>query len=237
VLLFFRHAATIPTGRRYIGRTEVPLSEHGREQAESLAELLGDLPLAALYASPQKRALDTAHLLAQKTGLPVLELEQLREIHLGAWEGLSMAEVARSRPEEYKARGNDFAGFRPPGGESFADVSKRAQAALEIMVRGPRPGIAFTHAGVLRVLACLALNVPLNRLFDFRPAHAACWAFELDAPKQKTSPFPSPEKALPPCSPFLRHSLPFRPNLHLIGTNLSPLQARHLLLPSGSKHS
>lgn len=166
-------------------------------------------PLAALYTSPLERARSTAAPLAAALGLAPIVLDTLREIQLGQWEGLDMDAVRRARPQEFAARGRDFAGFRPPGGESFTDLALRARAALRTMNAGPQPCAAVTHAGIIRVLLCAALELPLNNVFEFHPAHARCTLFK---------------------QPEAEHASEERDSLILIATDLDPAAAARLLL-------
>jgi probable phosphoglycerate mutase len=82
-----RHGATVLTAEnRFAGAIEVPLSDEGREQARRLALRLGGEPIAAVYASPLGRALETARIAAAPHGLPVATDARLREISHGRWE-------------------------------------------------------------------------------------------------------------------------------------------------------
>jgi probable phosphoglycerate mutase len=188
MIALIRHAAAEGAKGRYIGDTDLPLSATGRAQARDMADKFSAAqkcapascghpdspparPLAALYVSPLTRARHTAAPLAEVVGIVPEIIDDLREIHLGQWEGLGMDHVRATRPEEYAARGRDFAGFRPPGGESFADLARRAEKALHRMADGPQPCAAVTHAGIIRVLLCRAQGLPLDELFHFHPRH------------------------------------------------------------------
>jgi probable phosphoglycerate mutase len=92
--------------------------------------------------------------------------KDLRELYLGEWEGLPRNHVRTCAPDAWKARGEDFAEFRPPGGESFADLQLRATRCIDRM-RAEAQGAALvvTHAGVVRVMLCTILGMPLSHLF------------------------------------------------------------------------
>ncbi|MGE4293896.1 MAG: histidine phosphatase family protein [Desulfovibrio sp.] len=189
-----------------LARSPAPASDFVPDHAPDLSPLAGNNPalavsdpdwtpgstkeaplLAAIYVSPLQRALRTAAPLAERSGLVPVVLDDLREIHLGQWEGLLVAELRRTRPEEYAARGRDFAGFRPPGGENFLDVARRADMALQRMASGPQPCAAITHAGVIRVLLCRALGLSLDQLFQFRPGHTNCTLMQLPTLRSNSS--------------------------------------------------
>ncbi len=122
-----------------------------------------------VVASPLVRARHSA-LLASGRPEKDIELEAgFREISLGAWEGLSVAEVQARYPGAYEARGADLAHFRPPGGESFADVAARAWPALLSLIADRAqtksgPLLIVAHAGVNRVLLARASGLPLQEL-------------------------------------------------------------------------
>ena len=93
---------------------------------------------------------------------------------MGDWQGLSRREMATRRPADYAARGRDIANFRPPGGESFADLAARVLPCWrDIVADGETQVVAIAgHAGVNRVILCHLLGAPLANLFRIaqRPA-------------------------------------------------------------------
>ncbi|MGY1811415.1 histidine phosphatase family protein [Blastococcus sp. SYSU D00820] len=114
---------------------DVPLSDTGRDQATALGRWLAALPAAerptAVLSSPYERALTTARLAAGPLGLPVRTDERLRERDLGAFDGMTGAGIREQYPDE--ARRRDLLGkffYRPPGGESWADVALRVRSLL-----------------------------------------------------------------------------------------------------------
>ena len=94
-------------------------------------------------------------------------LPEFREVHFGAWEGLSFAEIAERYPRELEARFRDLPNFRIPGGESLLDVRTRALPTLQSLIRR-HEGQSFlvvAHAGINRVILSEALGLPLDNLF------------------------------------------------------------------------
>jgi probable phosphoglycerate mutase len=112
--------------------------------------------------------------LASGPAIPIRVRPALREIDMGEWQGLSRREVAERLPDEYAARGRDIANFRPPGGESFADLAARVLPCWrDIVEDGDTQVVAIAgHAGVNRVILCHLLGAPLANLFRIaqRPA-------------------------------------------------------------------
>ena len=167
-MLLIRHGAL---GResdgRFIGAADLPMSGAGEARIKELAARLGP-PVApnVIYCSDLQRSRRTAELLAHGTEAPVRVRPALREISLGDWEGLSRREVAERQPGDYAARGRDFAGFRPPGGESFTDLAARVLPCWESIVATDAEVVAIAgHAGVNRVILAHVLGMPLGNLF------------------------------------------------------------------------
>lgn len=108
---------------RVLGRTDLPLTEEGREQARRLAENLKDTPIDVIYSSPLIRAYDTACAIAESRNIPVHKAEALIEHNFGVFEG-------RPRDDaEYQASKRNLI-TRYPGGESFFDLAARVYPFL-----------------------------------------------------------------------------------------------------------
>jgi broad specificity phosphatase PhoE len=114
---------------------DVPLSDTGRAQAEALGHHLAGLPEderpTAVLSSPFARALTTAHLATAGLGVRVRTDERLRERDFGAFDGMTGAGIREQFPDEAHRR--DLLGkfyYRPPGGESWADVALRIRSLL-----------------------------------------------------------------------------------------------------------
>lgn len=153
--------------RRFIGRQNLPLTDNGREQMARLAEYLATRSIARVLTSPLVRCVESASILCSRLKLAAFEeAPDLREIGLGAWEGLTVDQVRRGFPGGYEARGRDLAGFRPPGGESFTDLLRRAWPVFRSIATGRDGRVAIVaHAGVNRVLLCQLLGMELGNIF------------------------------------------------------------------------
>lgn len=142
-VIFCRHGETESNlGGWLAGSWDVSLTERGRAQArEAAASLLaGGQPVAAIHSSPQRRALETAAILAQALGLPVIPVAGLEERRWGDLEGGAIpADLLR---EEV------------PNGESLTGFRARVTAALDGLPvpRDGRPPLIVAHAGTWPVL-------------------------------------------------------------------------------------
>ena len=163
-LLLIRHAdpAEEVRGRCY-GGLDVGLSARGRERARELAEALGGTGLDAVYASPRRRALETAAALGPA---PIVD-DRLRELEFGEFEGRTYDEIAASHPEIYRCWMETPTEVRFPGGESYADLRSRAlEAAADLRARHAGETVAaVTHAGVVRAVVADALGMPDAAIF------------------------------------------------------------------------
>jgi probable phosphoglycerate mutase len=157
-----RHGATaLTTEDKFSGDIGVELSDDGRWQAAKLGERLANEAIAAVYSSPLSRAVDTAHLIADRMGLAPVLCDGLREISHGRWEGLSRREVEAQFGDEYATWENDPFTFAPQGGESGLAVLARALPVIrEVVTR---------HAGkrVLVVSHKATLRLVLSSLLGF----------------------------------------------------------------------
>ncbi len=168
-LLLLRHASTeLHAEKVFIGRYDVPLSARGQEEARAAAETLAALAprAAAVYASPLRRAVETAEPAAAALDLPLRTAEGLAELSLGTWEGLPIREVRERWPEDYTRRGTHILYERAPGGESFYELRFRAAAALrEILEADPSPDLVLvTHKGVIHAVEALLTGEEENPL-------------------------------------------------------------------------
>ena len=164
-----RHGATVLSAEdRFAGVTDVELSEEGREQARRLAERLSDEKIAAVYASPLGRTVETARILAAPHDLQVQTCDGFREISHGHWEGMKRREVEEKFPEEMAEWEKDPYTFAPEGGESGLAVTARALPALIDLVRG-HPGeniLIVSHKATIRLLLSSLLGFDPRRYRD-----------------------------------------------------------------------
>ncbi|MEU3336487.1 histidine phosphatase family protein [Streptomyces sp. NPDC002144] len=169
-LLLVRHGETEwSLSGQHTSFTDLPLTQHGEEQAKSLAPLLSQRTYALALTSPLGRAIRTAEL----AGIPSPEVEpDLHEWDYGAYEGVTTVEIHRTRPHwDLWLHGV------PPGpdghpGESPAEVGDRADRVLARVdaALANRSGdvILVAHAHFLRVLTARRLGLPPaeGRLFQ-----------------------------------------------------------------------
>jgi len=153
---------------RFAGVTNVELSDEGREQARRLSQRISRERIAAIYASPLERTMETARILAAPHNLEVQIREGLREISHGHWEQMTRREVEDKFPKEYAEWEKDPYTFAPAGGESGLAVTARALPVLIDLIR-QHPGenlLVVSHKATIRLLLSSALGFDPRRYRD-----------------------------------------------------------------------
>jgi broad specificity phosphatase PhoE len=151
-ILLARHGETDwNRERRWQGHTDRPLNEAGRAQARELAERLAAAPPAAIYSSDLARARETAEIVGERLGLAVAVDPRLREVDVGDWSGLTMADVEARFPEALQRRLAGGIGWEH--GETYEEMGERVLAALrEIAAVHDERVLVVTHGGSVRAV-------------------------------------------------------------------------------------
>jgi alpha-ribazole phosphatase len=175
-LLLLRHGEPESYAReRCYGKLDVALSERGRMQALALAARLRSASIDAVYASPSRRARETASLLSRESGVELRIDPRLSEIDFGELEGMTYDESRERFPELYHVWMTRPTEVIFPQGESFADMDSRVNAALA-EIRGRHRGgtvAVVSHGGVNRIALGEALALPRASLFRLGQSYAA----------------------------------------------------------------
>ncbi len=152
-----RHGETEWTrSGRHTGRSDIPLTDAGRQQAEALAQRLAGHRFALVLTSPRSRAAETARLAG--FGDTAVVDHDLREWDYGAFEGRTTAEIRVEIP--------DWSIWTGPwrGGETLDDVAARADRVIERCLDQNVEGdvLLFAHGHFLRILAARWLGLPAS---------------------------------------------------------------------------
>jgi probable phosphoglycerate mutase len=124
--------------------------------------------IAAVFASPLGRTLETASILAKPHELPIQPVDGLREISHGRWEQMTRQEVERQFPREAEDWDRDPYTFAPQGGESGLAVTARALPALMDIVRSQlgQQVLIASHKATIRLLLSSLLGFDPRRYRD-----------------------------------------------------------------------
>jgi 2,3-bisphosphoglycerate-dependent phosphoglycerate mutase len=180
-LLLVRHGqSTWNQEHRIQGQLDPPLSDEGRRQAMRLARRLSNRRLAGFYSSDLKRALETAQLIGAATGDSPVPAAGLREIYLGAWEGLNTEELAQLFPEAWARWTEEPSWDVVPGGEGARPFESRVAAEIDSILARHEHGdvLVVTHGGVIQVALHRVVGRPNHGLFPFRIENASLSVIE-----------------------------------------------------------
>jgi probable phosphoglycerate mutase len=176
--VLLRHGETpLTPSKRFSGSggTDPELSEKGHWQAQRAADAFAARgTIQAVVSSPLTRCRQTAAAVATRLGLDVHIDDGMRETDFGAWEGLTFGEVKDRYPAELDAW-LASPKVAPPGGESFASVSRRVAAARDKLLAhyAGRTVLVVTHVTPVKTLVRLALGAPPESLFRMELSAAA----------------------------------------------------------------
>jgi alpha-ribazole phosphatase/probable phosphoglycerate mutase len=154
---------------RFQGHSNRPLTKEGRRQAEALAELVAHKNVDAIYSSPLIRALETAQIVAARTGLEVTELDDLREVDTGSWSGLSRAEVQERFPEGFERWIAGGSGWED--GETYEEMGERALRAVRTIAAAHlnKRVLVVSHGGPIRAIQAAANGMDIHEYRRVKP--------------------------------------------------------------------
>jgi broad specificity phosphatase PhoE len=190
-LLLARHGETDwNSEHRWQGHADRPLNEVGREQARELADRLAGRKIAGVYSSDLARARETAAIVAARLGLPVRTDPGLREVDVGEWSGLSLAEAETRFPQGFHRWQNGLHGWQR--GESYEAMGRRVVTAV-LGIAAQHPGetvLVVSHGGSIR--ACRAeaagLDYASTRAAPGFGSTANCGVVELHVTEGRLAP-------------------------------------------------
>jgi broad specificity phosphatase PhoE len=174
VFLLIRHAEHTHGGDAIVGRSaEAPLSTRGRAQAIDLADRLSDLCIAAVYASPLERTMETARPLADRLRLTVEPCVDLLEIDYGDWSGATLGALGG---DERWTHWNSFrSGQRVPRGESMIEAEARIVGWMisEHAERSDQTVAVVSHGDLVKAALAHFLGTPLDLFQRIEVGHCS----------------------------------------------------------------
>lgn len=156
------------------GRTDLPLTELGLQQAQRLADNAADRHIDLIISSPMLRARQTAKAVADRYNLPVQIDERLIEQHFGIYEGVD-------RKDPRFLAGKRQLAARHPGGESMMQVAQRVYNLLDD-VKKNYPGknvLLVCHGGVCRIIRTYFEDLDTETLATYSPDNASLTEYEI----------------------------------------------------------
>ena len=174
---------------RHTGRTDVPLTETGRDQARQLGKILASWSNVRVFTSPLQRAVETCRLAGFADASE--SVDDLREWDYGAYEGRTTSDIRLEIP--------DWSVWTHPvlEGESTEDVAERADRVIERIRGDDQDVLVFAHGHLLRILAArwCGLAPQHGRLFALDTATLSLLGYEREVPVLRMWNSPCPPRA------------------------------------------
>jgi len=120
---------------RVQGTLDIPLSEEGQQEVESLIDTIRNRPIAAVYTCPCQSAAETAEAIGQALDLKVKSVEKLQNLDQGLWQGMLVSDVKAKQPKVYRQWQEQPETICPPQGETLSSAKQRVSAALAKIIK------------------------------------------------------------------------------------------------------
>jgi broad specificity phosphatase PhoE len=183
-ILVIRHGETSwNKDKIFRGRVDISLSEIGRQQADLLGRRLSGQPIQSIYASPLKRAVETALAIqeGQSGSTPIIQEDQLIDINYGSWEKKSHIQVQQEFPDLYQQWLNAPHTVQIPEGENLSSIRGRIETLMDRLVthhgEGEGEGMAtialVSHRVIIKVLLCAVLGLDNSHFWQIKQDTAA----------------------------------------------------------------
>lgn len=162
-LLLIRHGTTkLHANDRFWGKTDVPLSDVGIEQATQLQSRLATEEFLTVFSSTSSRARDSAEIIAAGHKAEIIACEELCECNFGFVEGLTFKEIERLYPK----LAGELASWKDvtfPGGESLEQLNERVKIFIKRLdsLKPNNTAVIVSHGGPLRLLICNLLEIEI----------------------------------------------------------------------------
>lgn len=158
-VVLVRQAATdFDEQGRIQGTLDLPLNRRGEEQLTEILAALRPLDVEAIYSSPTEPSRSMAQRLADERGLDVKELEGLKNIDHGLWQGLQVDEIRRKHPKVFRQWQDCPTSICPPEGEMLTPAVDRIRRALKHPLKKRGTVVIVAPEPVAGVVRCLISN-------------------------------------------------------------------------------
>ncbi|MFB0918921.1 MAG: histidine phosphatase family protein [Clostridiaceae bacterium] len=154
-LFITRHGETMwNLEKRFQGWGNSELTEKGKKMAENLSKVIDENNIDIVFTSPLKRARETTKIAVGDKKIPIVVLDDLKEMNLGEWEGISLDELKRDEPERVHQYWNEPEMYVSEKGENFNEFIERVRRAYEeiINTKGFEKALVVTHGMTVKAL-------------------------------------------------------------------------------------
>ena len=167
IIHFVRHCESIwNQDSRYAGHTNIPLSIHGNEQANRLANKMKTFSINYILSSDLDRAVHTALPISKELRIPISVEKGLREINFGSFEGLKQSDILKKFPKIWDSYLRNPMTFKFPEGETIIESLERSLDTLLNLLCKPanQQSIIVMHGTIIRVILSAALGIDLKNV-------------------------------------------------------------------------
>jgi broad specificity phosphatase PhoE len=163
----------------------VQLDEFGCHQMANTAEILRRHGPLVVQSSPQRRALQSAAIIASRCGCAVEVASGFDEIDMGRWTGAAFTDLVSD--EQWRQWNERRSSARPPGGETMAALQRRVIVHLEQFEGQSGTVVIVSHAEPIRAALMYYLGIPLDRFHSVAIDPASISTIRFDGPRRLVS--------------------------------------------------
>lgn len=120
---------------RLLGRVALALAPDAEAQCTAWGEQLRPAMLSRIFHAPDELSRSTAQLIGRRLNIPAKALEDLVEVDLGLWAGLTEKQLKQRYPKAHRQLLESPLRVSPPGGEDFSDAADRVRACLRKRIK------------------------------------------------------------------------------------------------------
>jgi broad specificity phosphatase PhoE len=175
-IYILRHGETDWNRKKlFRGRSDIELSQRGRDQARAAAETFRRKQISSMYTSPVLRSVETAEIVSEIIGIPFTEAPELSDPDCGTWTGMNLEKVRISYPQEHGLMENHPSQLRFPGGESVFEVYERVSRFILQDLWDHEDGdiLLVTHNFIFQVFSMAVLGCHLDNLYNLEMDNGA----------------------------------------------------------------
>ncbi len=149
---------------RMQGQNDIPLTEKGIKQANSIANRLVNENIDKIYSSDLKRAYETALIIGNRLNLDVTKMKEFREMNFGVWEGKTHDEIMAEYQEQFLYWKKEPENTRIDGAETLQELQERSMAALNEIISSNKEDsiLVVSHGVTIKVMILGLLGMSLS---------------------------------------------------------------------------
>lgn len=181
-LILVRHAQTIDNSNfRLSGHIDSKISNLGKEQIKYLTSYLHNLNINNIYTTTSSRTKDTVLEISKLRGINIIEVENLKEISFGDFEGMTFDEIKESYPNEFQNMIDDGYNYKYPNGESLIDTYNRVCKEIDKIIEynKGKTVLICSHGGTIRNIISYLITGSYKHHWNFKIDNASVTIIEI----------------------------------------------------------